>query len=74
MHLERRERDIRLRGDNPIELLDLAAILEYQRPGCDTTYWWPVEGEDLVAMLEDEWRELLGGERSDPGDPAARGR
>jgi hypothetical protein len=47
---------IKLRGDNPIELLGLAAIHEYHRPESDVPYWWRVDGDNLVAQLEAEWR------------------
>lgn len=65
---------IKLRGDNPIELLGLAAILEYHRPAGDVAYWWRIDGENLVARLEAEWRQLISGQPVDPADPPASGR
>ena len=42
---------ISLYGDNPIELLGLAAIYEHHQPKTDTSYWWVVEGEDIRDEL-----------------------
>jgi hypothetical protein len=47
---------ITLQGDNPIELLGLAAIYEYHVPAADTAYWWRIEGPNLISELEVEWR------------------
>ena len=44
------------RADNPIELLGLTAIFEHQQPVADTPYWWRLEGDDVIATLEAEWR------------------
>jgi hypothetical protein len=42
------------RGDNPIELLGLAAIHEDVKPptGCD--YWWKIDDPDLLSELDPE--------------------
>ncbi len=57
------QNDIKLRGDNPIELLVLAAIHEYHRPAKDTPYWWRIEGENVLAELELEWRQQISAEQ-----------
>lgn len=41
----------KLYGDNPIELLGLAAIRDYVSPKQEEPYWWVVEGPDIRAEL-----------------------
>ena len=48
---------IRLRGNNPIELLGLVTIYEHHQPAEDTSYWWQIEGENLIEELENAWRD-----------------
>lgn len=36
---------------NPIELLGLAGVFEFQVPKHNEPYWWVVEGEDLMEQL-----------------------
>jgi hypothetical protein len=47
---------MKLRADNPIELLGLAGIHDYHRPSKDTPYWWRVAGPSIFVELEAEWR------------------
>ena len=44
-------------ASNPIELLGLAAIHQHQKPiGPPTSYWWRIDGEDIVNELcEAQW-------------------
>ena len=47
---------MKLRADNPIELLGLAAVHEYHHPLADIPYWWRVDGPNIVEELETEWK------------------
>jgi hypothetical protein len=49
---------VKLRGDNPIELLGLVGIYEYHQPQKDVPYWWRIEGDNVIAEMEAEWRRL----------------
>ncbi len=44
-------------GDNPIELLGLAAVYEHHAPtGPQDPYWWRVEGDDIYdELIESRW-------------------
>ena len=53
---------IKLRGDNPIELLGLVAICEYHQPPKDVAYWWRIEGENVITKMECEWRDRVSAE------------
>jgi hypothetical protein len=58
---------IRLKGDNPIELLGLAAIQEHLCPAEVKPYWWRIDGPNLVAELKAEWkRKLLAAREQSP--------
>ena len=47
---------MKFRAENPIELLGLIAIREHQCPAAETSYWWRIEGPNLIAELESAWR------------------
>ncbi|HEY1068097.1 MAG TPA: hypothetical protein VGE52_18380 [Pirellulales bacterium] len=38
-------------GDNPIELLGLAAVYDFVQPPVDRPYWWKIEGPDIQEEL-----------------------
>lgn len=44
----------KLKADNPIELLGLAAIYEEQKPKSDSEYWWQISAPDLLGELDPE--------------------
>ena len=50
---------IKLRADNPIELLGLAMIHEHQQPAADIPYWWRIDGPNIVHELEAAWKSEL---------------
>ena len=63
------ERDgIKLRGDNPIELLGLVAIHEHIKPNDDVSYWWRIDGPNVVAELEAEFQTRLRSELESLGE------
>ncbi len=46
------EKDVfEFRADNPVELLGLIAIYDHLCPAKDTSYWWHVDGADLMDEL-----------------------
>jgi hypothetical protein len=55
---------IKLRGASPIELLGLAGVYEYHRPGRESPYWWRVEGANIIAELEAEWRHVANADQA----------
>jgi hypothetical protein len=38
-------------GDTPIELLGLTAVYEFLQPLNDASYWWRIDGSDIVSEL-----------------------
>lgn len=38
-------------GDNPIELLGLTAVHDFKMPEKDESYWWRIEGDDILDEL-----------------------
>ena len=46
---------MKLRADNPIELLGLAAVHDYHQPTADIPYWWRIEAPDIVQELQAAW-------------------
>ena len=50
---------IKLRANNPIELLGLATIHEYHKPTSDIPYWWRVDCPDIVKEVETDWQTHL---------------
>jgi hypothetical protein len=45
-----------LSADTPIELLGLASLHRYHRPGVDSAYWWRIDGPSVVNELIDQWQ------------------
>ena len=62
---------MKLRANNPIELLGLVGLYEHHRPATDTPYWWRIDGPDIIAELEADWRKEIADERS--ASPEASG-
>lgn len=62
---------IMLRADNPIELLGLAAILEYHQPIAEVPYWWRVDGPSIVEELQAAWLSQLASVNKTESDAAS---
>ncbi len=50
---------MKFRGSNPIELLGLASVYHFHQPEVDTSYWWRLEGPNIVKELEASWSALV---------------
>ncbi len=46
-----------LSAGTPIELLGLATLHRYHRPGADEDYWWRIDGPSLLGELIDQWEK-----------------
>jgi hypothetical protein len=56
-----------LTADNPIELAGLIALYEYHRPKQDASYWWRIDGPNLVEELQEQWAERYFGPTKERG-------
>jgi hypothetical protein len=45
-----------IRAENPIELLGLAFVYDKQKHNGNRSYWWRVDGPDLLGDLLEKWR------------------